>query len=78
MLDTDHDGTSDVDELEMGRDPNDPSPMARVCGGTVDTSPEYGCGESRIARRAPLDDVGIIAGAAVALVGISVMRRRRA
>jgi hypothetical protein len=76
MQDTDHDGTPDDVELSMGRDPNSADPNAMVCGaGAPPAGPEYGC--FRVARPAPVDNVGVVAGAFVALLGLSALRRRR-
>ncbi len=72
-FDSDGDGTTDFVELMNGDDPNDFNPGARVCGGAA-AGPEYGCG--RIAKPGPVDDVGVVAAAAVALVGVSALRRR--
>jgi hypothetical protein len=72
--DTDHDTVSDVDELAMGRDPDVADPNAFVCGAA--TGPEYGC--VRVARQGPIDNVGALAGAFVALIGLSAVRRRTA
>lgn len=86
MQDTDHDGVPDVTELMMGDDPNTAGPPAApgavplggpewCAAGEASSGPMYGC--FRVARPAPVDNVGVVAGAFVALLGLSAMRRRR-
>jgi hypothetical protein len=70
MVDSDHNGVTDVDQLEAGDDPNNGEPIA-------DTSPltAYGCA----ARLAPADaswQGAAALGTALAL-GLSLTRRRR-
>jgi len=73
MQDTDHDTVPDDVELGMGHDPNNPAMDALICGSGA---PMYGCG--RVARQGPVDHVGAVAAASVALIGLSAMRRRAA
>jgi hypothetical protein len=68
--DVDGDGKSDFDELSVGDDPNDPTPGASVCSG-----PEFGC--VRVARQGPVDGVASVSAAAVLLLGLTALRRRR-
>ena len=73
-IDSDHDCTSDIDELRANKDPN-VATGTQTCGGGGDTvlEPRYGCG-ANMSSRAP-------GGAGVALtVALSVLvaRRRRA
>jgi hypothetical protein len=71
--DVDHDGVSDLDELKLGNDPDNPSPTApSIC---VAASIEYGC--VRVARQGPVDSVATAAFALLALIGVSALRRRR-
>ena len=66
-VDSDGDGTSDVDELKQGTDPNSSANASIV----NDQEPGYGCGGT-----APTGKGGPGAGAAVAL-GWLLLRRRR-
>ena len=82
MQDTDGDGVPDVIELSLGDDPNTagtpaaPGPQWCSAGqGGGSSGPMYGC--FRVAPPAPVDNVGVVAGAVVALVGLSALRRRR-
>jgi hypothetical protein len=71
-LDTDHDSIHDTEELLSGSDPDDPTQGAKYkCR---EESPAYGC--VRIARRAPVDDVRVLASACAAAVGVAALRRR--
>jgi hypothetical protein len=72
MSDLDGDGVPDLQELTIGQDPNDPADHP-LCT----DQPAYGCAPDRVARGGPIDDVGGVAAAAVALAGLSVFRRRR-
>jgi len=75
--DTDHDMVPDVMELAVGSDPNNADPNAPlICGAGAATGPEYGC--VRVARQGPIDHVGAVAAAFVALIGLSAIRRRTA
>jgi len=69
--DSDGDGTSDIDELAQGQDPNAAGNGA-LCG------PTYGCG-ARVEARGPVDGVGALATLGVLLLlGASTRRSRRA
>jgi hypothetical protein len=72
-IDTDQDGTPDIEELIDGRDPNDGSPNDQICGS--DKGPTYGC--VRIARGTSVDGYALLASSAVLLAGIALARRRR-
>ena len=72
MLDTDHDGIPDTTELLSGSNPDDPTPGAKYA--CREDPPVYGC--ARVVRRGPVDDVGTLAAACVAAVGLSALRRR--
>jgi len=69
-LDVSQDGIPDVEELKMGKDPND---GADICG--AGSAPVYGC--VRVARQGEVDGLASAASATVLVVGIGLMRRRR-
>jgi hypothetical protein len=62
--DSDGDGTSDVDELEAGANPNDESAF---CGDAAVTPPSYGC----------LNTTAAAPGALGVLLGLAAVVRRR-
>ena len=70
--DLDFDGVPDLEELANGQDPN-AAGDAPLCGGD---HPEYGCAPARMTH-GPVDNVGAVAAAGVALAGLSALRRRR-
>jgi hypothetical protein len=66
-VDSDGDGSPDVDALRAGQDPNDGTTF---CGDIVVATPEYGCFQhARAGAGAPLI-------AAALLIGVSALRRR--
>jgi len=67
-VDSDHDGTPDIEELKAGTDPNNASPGAPICG------PTYGC--VRVARGGSADGVALLVSGAVLFAGIALTRRR--
>jgi hypothetical protein len=75
-LDTDKDGVPDIMELQMGEDPNQADGLAlcAVGGGSTTAGPVYGC--ARVAPNGKVDDLGAVASAFVALLGVSAVRRR--
>lgn len=70
-VDSDGDGTPDIEELQAGSDPN------TAGGGSINGPPvAYGCGASaRIAPEGPLDAVAAF-GSALAVLGLVLARRR--
>lgn len=69
QVDGDGDGIPDIDELQQGLNPNDPNKGASLCG------PVYGC--VRVAKPGRVDGVASAASAAVLLLGMALLRRRR-
>jgi hypothetical protein len=75
--DGDGDGTPDIAELDVDRDPNNPDPNAFICGSGADSGPQYGCGAgARIAQGDAIDGVASLAAGAALAVGITLLRRR--
>jgi hypothetical protein len=74
-LDTDGDGVPDITELRAGEDPNVANGPP-LCGSGSDQGPTYGC--VRVAPTGSVDGVATIAGIGTLLIGLSVLRRKRA
>jgi hypothetical protein len=71
QMNTDGDEMPDVDELAIGRNPNNKDPEVLICG---ESGPEYGCGSgSHIAAGRSFDAVAVFAAALAA----GALRARR-
>ncbi|MEZ4227435.1 MAG: hypothetical protein R3B13_41235 [Polyangiaceae bacterium] len=69
-MDSDGDGTSDIDELSQGKDPN-------YAGDALVCLPDVGCG-ARVARAPAEQGMGAVLTALAALALAHLRRRRRA
>jgi len=70
-VDTDLDGTPDIDELNAGTDPMNGASGAQICG----EGPTYGC--VRVARGNSVDGFALVTSGIVLFAGIALTRRRR-
>jgi hypothetical protein len=72
--DIDHDGMTDLDEIAIGRDPNDADPAKYLCGDGIQTGPEFGC--ARIAPARSADGVASTAAGISIIAGAFLLARR--
>jgi hypothetical protein len=72
-IDTDMDGTADVAELRLQRDPSI-NPTTSMTSDEILCPPQYGCG-ARVASRPPVD--GSALGFALVVAGYLALRSRR-